>query len=220
MIRLPCASADRRCASHGPSVIFCTRCSAARSSSSRDVPFRTSSSRCLIGIAPDVAHCDGDPPRPCDGRASRALLPMLLRQWRDRQADQLARCSTASARSDLDRLLDLLDRRRSNGWIVSMRGSGRVDRREILAAASAYRSSQSRLDRAAPARREPCARSWKCSCRRLDRLVHPLIRVRNESSITVLVLLREGVNPRRRSAPHRLTRTMLLGASSKTWIGR
>ncbi len=200
------------------SVSFCTRLSAARSSSSPTSPFSNELLEMLDRVAAHVAHGDasllGHLPHELD-----ELLAPLLGQLRDRQPDQLAVVRRRQAEIRLeDRLLDLLDRRRVERLDRQHPRLRRVDRREVL----------ERRRRAVVVDRDPVeqrrrraagAHRVEVLVRRLDRLVHALGRVANEILDHRSVLLR-GCGDDRADGSPRATRPMLPGASSKTWIGR
>ena len=155
------------------SVSFCTRPSAARSSSSPTSPFSHELLEVLDRVAADVPDRDaallGHVPHELD-----ELLAPLLGELRDRQADELAVVRRRQAEIGLlDRLLDLLDRRRVERLDRQHARLGRVDRREVLE----RRRRAVVVDRDAVEqrrRRAAGAHGVEVLVRRLDRLVHPL----------------------------------------------
>src|SRR4051794_19917455 len=173
----------------------------------------------LDRVTTNVSHRDATLLRHLPGDL-HVFLAALLGQLRNGQADHLAVARRSQSEVGLlDRTLDLLHHGRVERLDRQQARLGDADRRDVLQ----RRRSVVVVDRdAVEERRRSTARAHRMEVllRRLDGLVHPLRRVIDE---VVDRRQRQPPSPLEMIVPTRspsITRPMLPGASSKTWIGR
>src|SRR5581483_3466659 len=173
----------------------------------------------LDRVAANVAHGDAAFLRHLPDHLDELLAP-LLGELRDRQPDELAVVRRREPEIGLlDRLLDRLDLARVERLDRQHPRLRRADRRHVLQ--RGRRPVVVDLDAVEERGRRPAgAHRVEVLVRRLDRLVHPLGCVTQEVLDHDATPSATGVEMIVPTRSPRTTRSMLPGASSKTWIGR